>query len=62
MMEKFRNMFRRHSPEEMERSQEMDVRIQDERRLARLAKSEAIDRLFQSMVDDLKGVQRDGRH
>ena len=62
MMERFLSMFRRRSPEEMERSQDMDIRIQDERRLARLAKSEAVDLLFQSVIDDLKGAQRDGRH
>jgi hypothetical protein len=62
MMERLFNMFRGSTPAEMEQHQAIDVRIQDERRLARLAKSEAIDRLFQSVVDDLKGAQRDGRH
>ncbi len=51
------SMFRRAAPPpDIEaKTQAMDIRIQEQRQLARLAKSEAIDRLFQGVVDDFRG-------
>ncbi len=46
-------LFRRHRDQDNE-PDEVEVKIQTERRLARLAKSEALELLFQGTIDDLR--------
>lgn len=63
MIERLLNMFRRPASSDIgAKTQEMDVRIQEQRQLARLAKSEAIDRLFQGVVDDFRGAKPNDQH
>jgi len=60
MIGKLFSMFRRSPPIDIEaKTLAMDARILEQRQLARLAKSEAIDRLFQGVVDGFRGASPD---